>query len=83
MFNRRGPSTHVFQTFVNLGGNLKSLSKSENSYIFGDVKPSPSIGRTKIEFLVHEFNIDVISQDVPRLGMDILDSKDQTEVSFI
>ena len=48
------------QTFVNLGGNLKSLSKSENSYIFGDVKPSPSIGRTKIEFLDHEFNIDVV-----------------------
>ena len=55
------------QTFVNLGGNLKSLSKSENSYIFGDGKSSPSFGRTKIEFLVHEFNIDIVSQDVPRL----------------
>ena len=71
------------QTFVNLRGNLKSLRKSANSYIFGDRKPSPSIGKTKIEFLVHEFNIDVISQDVPRLiGMDILDSKDQDRSIF-
>ena len=54
-----------------------------NSYIFGDGKPSPSIVRTKIEFLVHEFNIDIVSWDVPRLiGMDILDSKDQERSIF-
>ena len=68
-----------------MGGNLKSLSKSENSYIFGDGKPSASIGRAKIEFLDHEFNIDVVSRDVPGLiGIDILDSKNtKTEVSLI
>ena len=63
-------------TFVNLGGNLQSLNKSENSYIFGDGKPSPSLGRAKIEFLDHVFNIDIVSRDVPSLiGMGILDSK--------
>ena len=56
---------------------IKSLSKSENPYIFGDGKPSPSLGKAKIEFLDHEFNIDVVSRDVPDLiGMDILGSKD-------
>ena len=68
------------QTFDNLGGNL---SKSENSYIFGDGKPSPSLGRVKIEFLDHVFNIDIVSHDVPGLiGMDILDSK-YRDVSII
>ena len=66
-------------TFVNLGGNPDSLRKSTHSYVFGDGKPSPSVvSRTKIVFLNHEFNIDIVSRDVPRLiGMDILDSKDQ------
>ena len=88
-FHITGPSNSTFlintgaqrscmgqQTFVNLGGNLQSLSKSENSYIFGDCKPSPSLGRAKIEFLDHVFNIDIVSRDVPGfIGMDILDSK--------
>ena len=71
------------RTFVNMVGNPDSLSKSTHSYNFGDGKPSPSIGRTKIEFLNHEFNIDVVSRDVPGLiGMDILDSKDQDRSIF-
>ena len=66
------------QTFVNLGGNLKSLSKSENSYIFGDGKPSPSLVRAKIEF-----NIDIVSRDIPGLiGMDIIDSNDRDRSIF-
>ena len=93
-FHFTGPSTCLIdsgaqhscigqKTFVSLGGNLESLSKSTYSYVFGDGKPSPSIGRTKIEFLVHEFNIDVVSQDVPRfIGMDILESKDQDRSIF-
>ena len=44
-----------------------SLNKSESSYIFGDGKPSPSLGRAKIEFLDHVFNIDIVSCDVPGL----------------
>ena len=40
-------------TFVKMGGNLKSLNKSENSYIFGDGPSSPSIGRAKINILDH------------------------------
>ena len=73
------------RTFVNLGGNPDSLSKSTDSYVFGDGKNSPSVGRTKIVFLNHEFNIDIVSRDMPGLiGMDILHSKDQeTEVYFI
>ena len=48
-----------------------------HSYIFGDVKPSPSIGKTNIVFGNHEFSMDVVSRDVLGLiGMDILDSKD-------
>ena len=63
-------------TFVKLGGNLKSLNKSENSYIFGDVPSSPSIVRAKINILDHVFSIDVVSRDIPGLiGMDILTSK--------
>ena len=63
-------------TFVKLGGNLESLNKSENSYIFGDSPPSPSIGRAKIEILDHVFNIDIVSHNIPGLiGMDILTSK--------
>ena len=60
------------QTFVNLGGNLKSWSKSENSYIFGDSKPSPSLGK------------DVVSQDVPGLiEMVILNSKDRDRSMYL
>ena len=71
------------RTFINLGGNPVSLSKSTHSYVFGDVKPSPSVGRTKIVFLNHEFNIDIVSRDVPGLiGMDISDSKDQGRSIF-
>ena len=42
------------RTFFNIGGNPESLSKSTHSYVFGDGKPTPSIGRTKIEFLNRE-----------------------------
>ena len=69
--------------FINIGGNPDNLSKSTHSYIFGDGKPSPSIGNTKIVFGNHEFYMDVVSRDVPGLiGMDILDSKDQGRSIF-
>ena len=59
-----------------MGGNLKSLSKSENSFIFGDGPSSPSIGQAKIDIQDHIFNIDIVSHDIPGLiGMDILSSK--------
>ena len=62
--------------FVKLGGNLESLNKSENSYIFGDGPSSLSIGRAKIEILDHVFNIDIVSRNVPGLiGINILTSK--------
>ena len=71
------------RTFINLGGNPDYLSKSTHSYIFVDGKPSPSIGRTKKVFVNHEFNMEIVSRDVPRLiGMDILDSKDQGRSIF-
>ena len=64
------------RAFINLGGNPDNLSKSTHSYIFGDGKPYPSIGKTKKVLGNHEFSMDVVSWDVPRLiGMDILDHK--------
>ena len=69
--------------FINIGGNPDNLSKSTHSYIFGDGKPSPSIGNTKIVFGNHEFYMDVVSRDVPGLiGMDILDRKTKAEAYF-
>ena len=63
-------------TFIKLGGNLESLNKSGNSYIFGDGPSSPSIGRAKVNILDHVFSIDIVSCDIPGLiGMDILTSK--------
>ena len=63
-------------TFVKMEGNLKSLNKSENSYIFGNGPSSPSIGQAKINILDHVFSIDIVSRDIPGLiGMDILTSK--------
>ena len=40
-------------TFVEMGGNLKSLDKSKNSFIFGDGPSTPSLGRAKIDILGH------------------------------
>ena len=63
-------------TVVKMGGNLKSLYKSENSYIFGDGPSSPSISRAKINIPDHIFSNDIVSCDIPGLiGMDILTSK--------
>ena len=71
------------QTIVYLGGNLQSLNKSENSYILGVGKPSPSLGRAKIEFLNHVININIVSPEVPGLiGMDIIDSKYRDRSTF-
>jgi hypothetical protein len=60
-------------TFVEMGGDLKSLRKSKNSFIFGDGPSTPSLGRAKIDILGHAFNIDIVSRDICALiGMDIL-----------
>ena len=60
------------KAFVRLGGDPDILSKSTHLYIFGDGKPWPSIGKTKI-----------VSRDVPGLiRMDILDSKDKGRSIF-
>ena len=57
-------------------GNLKSLNKSDNSYIFGDGPSTQSLGRAKINIRGYGFGIDIVSCDVPGLiGMDILTSK--------
>ena len=59
-----------------MGGNLISLNKSENSFIFGDGPSTPSLGRAKVNILGHVFSIDIVSHDIPGLiGMDILTSK--------
>ena len=58
------------------GGDLKSLNKSKNSFIFGDGPSTPSLGKAKINILGHIFNIDIVSRDIPGLiGMDILSSQ--------
>ena len=70
-------------TFVKMGGNLKSLNKSENSYIFGDGTSSRSIGRAKINILYHVLSIDIVSCDIPGLiGMDLLTSKYRNRIIF-
>ena len=59
--------------FVEMGGDLKSLSKLKNSFIFGDGPSTPSLGRAKIDILGYIFYIDIVSCDIPGLiGMDIL-----------
>ena len=63
-------------TFVEMGGDLKSLNKSKNSFIFGDGPSTSSLGVAKINILGHVFNIDIVSRDIPDLiGMDILSSQ--------
>ena len=58
-----------------MGGNLKSLDKSKNSFIFGDGPSTLSLG-AKINILGHIFNIDIVSHDIPGLiGMEILTSQ--------
>jgi hypothetical protein len=70
-------------TFVKMGSNLKSLNKSENSYIFRNGSSSPSIGRAKINILDHIFSIDIVSHDIPGIiGMDILTSKYRNRIIF-
>ena len=54
-------------TFVEMEGDLKSLSKSKNSFIFGDGPSTPSLSRAKIDILGHTFNIDIVSSDIPGL----------------
>ena len=72
-FHINGPGKSVFRniygkcTFVEMGGDLKSLDKSKNSFIFGDGPSTPSLGRAKINIRGHIFNIDVVSRDVPGL----------------
>ena len=66
-----------------MGGNLKSLNKSENSFIIGDGPSTPSFGRAKINILGHVFSIDIVSRDIPGLiGMDILTSKYRNKSIF-
>ena len=56
-----------------MGGDLKSLKKSKNSFVFGDGPPTPSIGIAKISIRGYGFDIDIVSHDIPGLiGMDIL-----------
>ena len=67
-----------------MGGNLKSLDKSKNSFIFGDGPATPSLGRAKINILGYVFNIDIVSCDIPGLiGMDILTSQYRNKSIFV
>ena len=62
--------------FLKMGGDMKSLKKSKNSFVFGDGPPTPSIGIAKISIRGYVFEIDIVLRDIPRLiGMDILSSK--------
>ena len=71
-------------TFVEMGGNLKSLDKSKNSFIFGDGPSTPSLGRAKINILGYVFNIDIVSCDIPGLiGMDIITSQYRNKSIFV
>ena len=58
-------------TFKKMGGDLKSLKKSKNSFVLGDCPPAPSIGIAKISIRGYVFDIDIVSRDIPGLiGMD-------------
>jgi hypothetical protein len=60
-------------TFTKMGGDLKSLKKSKNSFVFGDGPPTLSIGIAKISIRGYVFDIDIVSRDIPGLiEMDIL-----------
>jgi hypothetical protein len=70
-------------TFTKMGGDLKSLKKSKNSFIFGDGPSTPSIGRAKISIHGYIFDIDIVSRDIPGLiGMDILSRHYKYRVIF-
>ena len=70
-------------TFIKMGGDLKSLKKSKNSFIFGDGPSTPSIGRPKINIHGYVFDIDIVSRDIPGLiGMDILSRHYRNRVIF-
>ena len=56
-----------------MGGNLKNLKTSKNSFIFGDGPSTPSLGKAKITICGYIFSIDIVSRNVPGLiGIDIL-----------
>ena len=66
-----------------MGGDLKSLKKSKNSFVFGDGPSTPSIGIAKISIRGYVFDIDIVSRDIPGLiGMDILSSHYKNRVIF-
>jgi hypothetical protein len=59
-----------------MGGNLKSLKTSKNSFIFGDGPSTPSLGKAKITISGYIFSIDIVPHNVPGLiGLDILTSR--------
>ena len=67
-------------TFTKMGGDLKSLKKSKNSFVFGDGPSAPSIGIVKISIRGYVFNIDIVSHGL--IGMDILSSHYKNRVIF-
>ena len=61
------------KTFLKMGGNLKNLKTSKNSFILGDGPSTPSFGKAKITICGYIFSIDIVSRNVPGLiGIDIL-----------
>ena len=70
-------------TFIKMGGYLKRLKKSKNSFIFGDGPSTLSRGVAEINIHGYVFDIDIVSHDIPGLiGRDILSRHHRNRVIF-